>query len=119
MGLRRARAQAQRELNDQADRFENVIPEIHAEMRGMRDELARLQMLDNAILAERDPTMVERREHSRTTAMPRACAARSVSRSCSAASARLVHSGHTGEVGYDLSQHLQPFDVHLLSKNAP
>ena len=57
MGLRRARAQAQRELNDQADRFENVIAEIHAEMRGMRDELARLQMLDDAILAERDPTM--------------------------------------------------------------
>jgi len=54
VGLRRARAQAQRELNDQADRFENVIAEIHAEMRGMRDEL---QMLDNAILAERDPTM--------------------------------------------------------------
>jgi hypothetical protein len=40
MGLRRARAQAQRELNDQADRFENVIAEIHAEMRGVRDELA-------------------------------------------------------------------------------
>ena len=57
MGLRRARAQAQRELNDQADRFENVIGEIHAEMRGVRDELGRLRMLDNAILAERDPTM--------------------------------------------------------------
>jgi hypothetical protein len=46
MGLRRARAQAQRELNDQADRFENVIGEIHAEMRGVRDELARLRALD-------------------------------------------------------------------------
>jgi hypothetical protein len=57
MGLRRARAQAQRELNDQADRFEDVIAEIHAEMCGVRDELARLRMLDNAILAERDPTM--------------------------------------------------------------
>ena len=30
MGLRRARAKAQRELNDQADRFEDVIAEIHA-----------------------------------------------------------------------------------------
>jgi hypothetical protein len=26
-------------------------------MRGVRDELARLRMLDNAILAERDTTM--------------------------------------------------------------
>src|SRR5215472_8439704 len=57
MGLRRARAQAQRELNDQADRFENVIAEIHAEMRGVRDELARLRMLDDAILAERGVPM--------------------------------------------------------------
>ena len=56
-GLRRAHAQAQRELNDQADRFENVIGEIHAEMRGVRDELARLRALDDAILVERDPTM--------------------------------------------------------------
>jgi hypothetical protein len=31
--------------------------EIHAEMRGVRDELARLRMLDKAILAERDATM--------------------------------------------------------------
>ena len=51
MGLRRARAKAQREIDDQADRFENVIAEIHAEMRGVRDELARLRMLDDAILA--------------------------------------------------------------------
>jgi hypothetical protein len=33
MGLRRARAKAQHELNDQADRFENVIAEIHTEVR--------------------------------------------------------------------------------------
>ena len=57
MGLRRARAQAQRELNDQADRFEDVVAEINAEMRGVRDELARLRMIDRAILAERDPTI--------------------------------------------------------------
>ena len=37
-GLRRARAQAQRELNDQADRFEDVIAEIQTEMRGVRGE---------------------------------------------------------------------------------
>jgi len=33
MGLRRARAQAQREMNEMADEFEGVIAEIHAEMR--------------------------------------------------------------------------------------
>jgi len=57
MGLRRARAQAQRERDEMADQFEDVIDEIHAEMRGVRDELARLRALDNAIFAERDPTM--------------------------------------------------------------
>jgi hypothetical protein len=54
MGLRRARAQAQRELNDQADRFEDVIAEIHAEMRGVRDELAKLRTLDH-FDTQRDP----------------------------------------------------------------
>ena len=48
MGLRRARAQAQRALNDQADRFENVIAEIHSEMRAVRVELGRLRTLDDA-----------------------------------------------------------------------
>ena len=57
MGLRRARAKAQRERDELADQFENVIDEIHAEMRGVRDELGRLRTLDNAVLAERDPTM--------------------------------------------------------------
>ena len=36
---------AQRELNDQADLFEDVIAEIQAEMRGVRDELARLRAI--------------------------------------------------------------------------
>jgi hypothetical protein len=31
--------------------------QIHAEMRCVRDKLGRLRMLDNAIHAERDPTM--------------------------------------------------------------
>jgi hypothetical protein len=57
MGLRHARAQPQREMNDMADRFEDVIGQVHAEMRGVRGELARLRTLDEAILAERDPTM--------------------------------------------------------------
>ena len=37
-----------------ADEFENVLAEIHAEMRGMRDELARLRTLDHAADAERE-----------------------------------------------------------------
>ena len=57
MGLRRARAKAQVERDALADQFENVIDEINAEMRGVRDELARLRILDDAILAERDPTI--------------------------------------------------------------
>jgi hypothetical protein len=57
MGLRRARAQAERERDEMADQFENVIDEIHAEMRGARDELGRLRIIDKAILAERDSTM--------------------------------------------------------------
>ena len=56
LGLR-GQAQAQREMNEMADEFEGVLAEIHAEMRGVRDELARLRTLDNAILAGRDPTM--------------------------------------------------------------
>ena len=55
MGLRRARAKAQRERDDLADRFEDTLGEIHQEMRGVRNELARLRTLDDAILAERDP----------------------------------------------------------------
>jgi hypothetical protein len=34
-----------------------VISEVQAEMRGVLAELAKLRTLDNAILAERDPTM--------------------------------------------------------------
>ena len=56
-GLRRAGAKAQRKMDEMADEFENVVAEIHAEMRGVRDELARLRALDDAVLAERDPTM--------------------------------------------------------------
>ena len=38
-----------------AERFEETLGEIHAEMRGVRGELARLWILDHALLAERDP----------------------------------------------------------------
>jgi hypothetical protein len=54
MGLRRARAKAQRERDEMADQFENVIDEIHAEMRGVRDELAKLRTLDH-FDTQRDP----------------------------------------------------------------
>ena len=50
-------SQPQRERDEMVDQSENVIDEIHAEMRGVRDELARLRMLNDAILTERDPTM--------------------------------------------------------------
>jgi hypothetical protein len=39
MGLRRARTQAQREMNEMADEFEGALAEIHAEMRGERGAL--------------------------------------------------------------------------------
>ena len=45
VGLRRARAQAQREKDNLADQFENVIDDINAEMRSVRDELTRLRTL--------------------------------------------------------------------------
>jgi len=40
-----ARAKAQRERDDMVDQFETIIDEIHAEMRGVRDELTRLRTL--------------------------------------------------------------------------
>ena len=54
MDLRRARARAQREMNEMADEFEGVLAEIHAEMRGVRDELAKLRTLDH-FDTQRDP----------------------------------------------------------------
>jgi hypothetical protein len=53
-GLRRARAKAQAERDALADQFENVIDEIHAEMRGVRDELAKSRTLDH-FDTQRDP----------------------------------------------------------------
>ena len=53
MGLRRAKAQAQREMNDMADRFEDTLGQIHAEMRGVRDELARLRRLVTRLVRRR------------------------------------------------------------------
>ena len=37
-----------------ATSYEDTLAEIHAEMRGVRNELARLRRLDAAMLAERD-----------------------------------------------------------------
>ena len=45
MGLRRARAKAQAERDQLADQFEDVIDDINAEMRGVRDELTKLRTL--------------------------------------------------------------------------
>ena len=41
-------------MNDMAEQLKDVLGEIHAEMRGDRNELARLRTLDDAMLAERD-----------------------------------------------------------------
>ena len=45
IGLRRAGAKAQCERNALADQFENVIDDINAEMRSVRDELTKLRTL--------------------------------------------------------------------------
>ena len=45
MGLRRARAKAQRERDALADEFENIVGQVHAEMRGVRNELTKLRTL--------------------------------------------------------------------------
>ena len=41
-------------MNEMAERFEDELDDIDAEMRGLRRKLARLRMLDNAFVAERD-----------------------------------------------------------------
>ena len=41
--------------DDMAKRLDDMLNDIHAEMRGVRSELGRLRMLDHAMLAERDP----------------------------------------------------------------
>jgi hypothetical protein len=46
MGLRRVRAKAQAERDELADQFEGVIDDINAEMRGVRDELARRDRIE-------------------------------------------------------------------------
>jgi len=107
------------------DRLEDVIGQVHAEMRGLSDELARLRKLDKAILAERDPTMWLNAGSIHLD--PDNGDAKGLRRAISLA--QLLGSigkigpqhGDTGEVGYDhdLSQRLQPFDAHLRSTNAP
>jgi hypothetical protein len=54
MALRRAKVKAQRERDELAERFEDALGAIRTEMRSVRSEFARLQMIDHALLAERD-----------------------------------------------------------------
>ena len=58
MGLRRARAKAQRERDDLAERFENKLDEIREEMRGVRNELARLRTLDDRCSPSEIPSAI-------------------------------------------------------------
>ena len=57
MGLRRARAKAQREMDDMCDQFEGVLGEIREELRGIRDETQRQHAIAEAAEVVRDPTM--------------------------------------------------------------
>lgn len=52
LGARRARAKAQQQRDELAERFGDTLDEIRAEMRGVRNELARLRTLDDAMPAE-------------------------------------------------------------------
>ena len=54
IGYLRAKRQAQRQRDELAERFEDVLDDIHLEMRAVRNELARVRMIDHALLAERD-----------------------------------------------------------------
>jgi hypothetical protein len=58
MGLRRARAKAQREMDDMCDQFEGVLGEIREELRGIRDETQRQRAIEEVASVVRDPTML-------------------------------------------------------------
>lgn len=54
LGLRRAQAQARRELEDIAERFEEISEATRAELHGLRNEIARAHSIGDAIDAERE-----------------------------------------------------------------
>ena len=54
IGFRRARILARRDAKAFADQFETVNDQIHAKLRGVRREMARLKAIDHALEAERD-----------------------------------------------------------------
>lgn len=57
IGFRRARILARRDAKAFADQFETVTDQVHAKLRGVRREMARLRAIDHAIEAERDDTL--------------------------------------------------------------
>jgi len=54
LGRRRAEAKSRRDLDDMADRFEALNEEVHDELRGLRNDIARLHQIGDAVEAERD-----------------------------------------------------------------
>jgi uncharacterized protein YjiS (DUF1127 family) len=57
MGLRRARIQARYDVTAFAGQFEAANDQVHAELRGVRREMARLRAIDHALEAERGDTL--------------------------------------------------------------
>jgi uncharacterized protein len=57
MGFRRADILARRDVNAFADQFEALNDEDHAELRGVRREMARLRAIDHALDDRRDDTL--------------------------------------------------------------
>jgi hypothetical protein len=56
LGLRRAWAQAKRERDDPAAKFEEVIDRTRDELRGLRNDLSCLNQIEKALGVERDET---------------------------------------------------------------
>jgi len=56
---RRAKAQMRRELNEMADRFDDALEEVRAELRGVQGEFARLRAIDSAVETARPRQMAE------------------------------------------------------------
>lgn len=57
IGFRRAKARAKVERERLAHEFYEVLDDVHAELRGVRNEIARQHRINEAIAVERDPTM--------------------------------------------------------------
>jgi hypothetical protein len=55
-GKRRAEAKAKRDLDDLAERFEEISEQTRAELRALRSEISSAHQIDDALATERDET---------------------------------------------------------------